>query len=164
MSLDGIIAQKSGVTKLAAGMLTKGPARANFVLDKLIGKGTLDALKLGAFIANTCNPTKMIGGEKLNQIPAEVDLFCNVRILPGCTPQDAIDDILELLNATVGKRNPDPMHVSFHKDEPWEDPSLICPGVDSAEALNKKIRMNITCDCGICLVPERGVTKVIKVH
>ena len=46
-----------------------------------------------AALRNTANATIVRGGEKINVIPAEVELEVDARALPGCAPDDLIGEL-----------------------------------------------------------------------
>ncbi|MGE5341567.1 MAG: M20/M25/M40 family metallo-hydrolase [Candidatus Omnitrophota bacterium] len=92
-------------------LLTK-PRATDFVLNLLGKKGH-------AFIPmfhNIVNATIIRGGEKINIIPGEIEVHFDVRILPGLSPDDVIDELrsiigeevrLEVLHYDHGQSEPD---------------------------------------------------------
>jgi acetylornithine deacetylase/succinyl-diaminopimelate desuccinylase-like protein len=88
------------------------PAVANRVLPKLGPQ----MRPLETLLRNTVNATIVRGGEKVNVIPAQIDLELDGRLLPGFTPEDLIgelhgiigDDIeVELVRHDAGPAEPD---------------------------------------------------------
>jgi len=88
------------------------PAVANRVLPKLGPK----MRPIETLLRNTVNATIVRGGEKVNVIPAQIDLELDGRLLPGFTPDDLIaelhgivgDDIeVELVRHDPGPAEPD---------------------------------------------------------
>ena len=72
--------------------------------------------RLETLLRNTVNATIVRGGEKVNVIPAQIDLELDGRLLPGFTPDDLIaelhgivgDDIeVELVRHDAGPAEPD---------------------------------------------------------
>jgi acetylornithine deacetylase/succinyl-diaminopimelate desuccinylase-like protein len=72
-------------------------------LKALLDPETSDAVAAGldgstglffeAALRNTANATIVRGGEKINVIPAEVELEVDGRALPGCSPDDLIGEL-----------------------------------------------------------------------
>jgi acetylornithine deacetylase/succinyl-diaminopimelate desuccinylase-like protein len=88
------------------------PAVSNRVLPKLGPQ----MRPLETLLRNTVNATIVRGGEKVNVIPAQIDLELDGRLLPGFTPEDLIgelhgiigDDIeVELVRHDAGPAEPD---------------------------------------------------------
>lgn len=88
------------------------PAVADRVLPRLGRK----MRPIEGLLRNTVNATIVHGGEKINVIPAEIELELDGRLLPGFTPEDLIgelqavvgDDIeLELIRHDRGPAEPD---------------------------------------------------------
>ena len=88
------------------------PAVADRVLPKLGPK----MRSIETLLRNTVNATIVRGGEKVNVIPAQIDLELDGRLLPGFTPDDLIaelhgiigDDIeVELVRHDAGPAEPD---------------------------------------------------------
>ncbi len=73
------------------------PALTNLVLDLLGERGrTFDPL-----FHNTVSPTMLRASEKLNVIPSECELGLDGRILPGCTPDDLLRELRQVLGSQV---------------------------------------------------------------
>ena len=68
------------------------PAKTDEVLDEL-GQ---EAVMLDAILHNTTVPTVVSGGDKENVIPESVTLVLDTRLLPGQTPEDAIEELRAL--------------------------------------------------------------------
>ena len=94
------------------------PAVADRVLPKLGENGrTIEGL-----LRNTINATIVRGGEKVNVVPAQIDLELDGRLLPGFTPDDLIaeahalvghDIELELIRHDAGPAEPDYTHLDM---------------------------------------------------
>jgi acetylornithine deacetylase/succinyl-diaminopimelate desuccinylase-like protein len=72
------------------------------ILDPATADETVAALGerariFGRVIRNTVSPTILRGGDKINVIPAAVEVELDGRILPGQTPDDLIRELYELL-------------------------------------------------------------------
>ena len=72
------------------------------ILDPATADDTVAALGerariFGRVIRNTVSPTILRGGDKINVIPASVEVELDGRILPGQTPDDLIRELHELL-------------------------------------------------------------------
>ncbi len=50
---------------------------------------------------NTVNPTIVHGGDKINVIPGQIEVQLDVRILPGFTPQDVINELRSLIGNDI---------------------------------------------------------------
>jgi acetylornithine deacetylase/succinyl-diaminopimelate desuccinylase-like protein len=88
------------------------PAVADRVLPRLGPK----LRPIETLLRNTVNATIIQGGEKVNVIPAQIDLELDGRVLPGFTPDDLLgelhdlvgDDIeIELVRYDAGPAEPD---------------------------------------------------------
>jgi acetylornithine deacetylase/succinyl-diaminopimelate desuccinylase-like protein len=86
------------------------------VADRVLPKLGPQMRWLEALLRNTANATIVRGGEKVNVIPAQIDLELDGRLLPGFTPDDLIrelhgivgDDIeVELVRHDSGLAEPD---------------------------------------------------------
>jgi len=71
---------------------------------------------LETLLRNTVNATIVRGGDKVNVIPAQIDLELDGRLLPGFTPDDLIDELhgivgrdieVELVRHDPGLAEPD---------------------------------------------------------
>ena len=88
------------------------PAVADRVLPKLGAK----MRPIETLLRNTVNATIVHGGEKVNVIPAQIDLELDGRLLPGFTPDDLIEELhgiigddieVELVRHDAGPAEPD---------------------------------------------------------
>ena len=57
---------------------------------------------------NTATPTIIGGGDKANQIPPTAWMIINARLLPGCTIDDVVQDIKDLIGPRMFEPAPDP--------------------------------------------------------
>jgi acetylornithine deacetylase/succinyl-diaminopimelate desuccinylase-like protein len=56
---------------------------------------------LETLLRNTVNATIVNGGEKVNVIPAEIELELDGRLLPGFTPEDLISELHEAVGDDI---------------------------------------------------------------
>ena len=86
------------------------------VADRVLPRLGPQVRWLETLLRNTVNATIVRGGEKVNVIPAQIDLELDGRLLPGFTPDDLIaelhgivgDDIeVELVRHDAGPAEPD---------------------------------------------------------
>jgi acetylornithine deacetylase/succinyl-diaminopimelate desuccinylase-like protein len=73
------------------------PAVADLVLPKLGPK----LRWLETLLRNTVNATIVRGGDKVNVIPAQIDLELDGRLLPGFTPDDLIGELHEIVGNDI---------------------------------------------------------------
>jgi acetylornithine deacetylase/succinyl-diaminopimelate desuccinylase-like protein len=73
------------------------PALTDRILDWMGSSGEL----ISPSLHNTVSPTIVRGGEKVNVIPAEIELHLDGRLLPGFTPDDLLRELRELLGDDV---------------------------------------------------------------
>jgi acetylornithine deacetylase/succinyl-diaminopimelate desuccinylase-like protein len=92
------------------------------VADRVLPRLGEDARTIEGLLRNTINATIVHGGEKVNVVPARIDLELDGRLLPGFTPDDLIaeahalvgDDIeLELVRHDLGSAEPDYTHLEM---------------------------------------------------
>lgn len=69
------------------------PEHTNAVVDELGEMGRL----FDTLLHNTASPNIVRGGDKINVVPGQVELELDVRIVPGLDPQDALQDIQDLI-------------------------------------------------------------------
>jgi acetylornithine deacetylase/succinyl-diaminopimelate desuccinylase-like protein len=79
-------------------LLLQNPAGADEVLDKLAQKDKGMAEELRAMLRVTITPTIIHGGVKENIIPSECEAVFDCRILPGQTPETALNYVKGLLD------------------------------------------------------------------
>jgi len=79
-------------------LLLQNPAGADEVLDKLAQKDKGMAEELRAMLRMTITPTIIHGGVKENIIPSECEAVFDCRILPGQTPETALNYVKGLLD------------------------------------------------------------------
>jgi acetylornithine deacetylase/succinyl-diaminopimelate desuccinylase-like protein len=85
-----------GATGLILRQLTN-PLLTDMVLDLLGERGrTFDQL-----FHNTVTPTMLRASDKLNVIPSEVNLGLDGRLLPGCTPDEFLRELHQVLGDQV---------------------------------------------------------------
>lgn len=107
------MAKKLGLASAAIMKQLLKPGRTDLVLKRLMGK------KGEAFIPlfrNMVNATIVRAGKKINVIPSRVEVDMDVRILPGFSPQDVIEELravigdepeLEIVSYDPGPSEPD---------------------------------------------------------
>ena len=80
-------------------MLTQllDPARTDAVLDQLGQVGQL----FDPLLHNVVNPTIVRGGNKINVIPARIDVEMDGRLLPGYNASDFLDEIRSLVGDDI---------------------------------------------------------------
>jgi acetylornithine deacetylase/succinyl-diaminopimelate desuccinylase-like protein len=92
------------------------------VADRALPRLGEDARTIEGLLRNTINATIVHGGEKVNVVPARIELELDGRLLPGFTPDDLIaeahalvgDDIeLELVRHDPGPAEPDYTHLDM---------------------------------------------------
>ena len=83
------------------------PTFTDLIINKLLTEEQANIFS--PLLRNTATPTIIAGGDKPNQIPPTAFLTINTRLLPGCTVDDVIADIKDLIG---------PQHF-----EPTQDPS-----------------------------------------
>ncbi len=69
------------------------PEHTNAVVDELGESGRL----FDTLLHNTASPNIVRGGDKINVVPGQVELELDVRIVPGLDPQDALQDLRDLI-------------------------------------------------------------------
>jgi acetylornithine deacetylase/succinyl-diaminopimelate desuccinylase-like protein len=92
------------------------------VADRVLPRLGEDARTIEGLLRNTLNATIVHGGQKVNVVPARIELELDGRLLPGFTPDDLIaeahalvgDDIeLELVRHDAGPAEPDYTHFDM---------------------------------------------------
>jgi acetylornithine deacetylase/succinyl-diaminopimelate desuccinylase-like protein len=102
------------------------------LLDPRTADLAVRALKtptLGRVIRNTAFPTIVRAGEKINVVPAELEVQLDGRILPGQTPDDLIRELYDLVGRT---------HVELELVR--HDPGPPEPDVSQFELLAQTLR------------------------
>jgi acetylornithine deacetylase/succinyl-diaminopimelate desuccinylase-like protein len=74
------------------------PGQTDFVLKRLLGEKGAVFVPL---FRNIVNATIVRGGGKLNVIPDRMEVDMDVRILPGFTPEDVIDELRPIIGHNV---------------------------------------------------------------
>jgi len=87
------LARNSKFPKSLAYSILRYPLFTRFVLERLPEK---DKQSILAMISNTISPTVLKAGSKTNVIPSQAEAHIDCRTLPGFTPQDAMDEILDI--------------------------------------------------------------------
>jgi acetylornithine deacetylase/succinyl-diaminopimelate desuccinylase-like protein len=95
-----MVEKVAGALPGATGMILRqltNPLLTDLVLDLLGERGhTFDPL-----FHNTVNPTILRASDKLNVIPSQVELGLDGRLLPGCTPDDLLRELRQMLGSQV---------------------------------------------------------------
>ena len=90
------------------------PRRTDFILKLLGEKGTVFV----PMFHNTVNPTILKGGDKINVIPAEIEVHMDVRILPGFGPDDVIKELRPIIGTDIELEllffEPSPVEPDMH--------------------------------------------------
>ena len=88
-----------------------------------------------ATFRNTISPTVISGGEAQNIIPGEIELKCDVRLLPGKEPMDFYSEIKALLHSRYGK--------SVEVELIARDPSTVVPKISIRDPVYSIIKREI---------------------
>ncbi|MDH7564321.1 MAG: M20/M25/M40 family metallo-hydrolase [Candidatus Bathyarchaeota archaeon] len=91
------IAKESALARQAISALLQTPEMSDQILDMLAQKDKVMAEEIRAKLRMTVAPTIISGGVKENIIPSKCETVFDCRILPGQTPQDALNEIKSLL-------------------------------------------------------------------
>jgi acetylornithine deacetylase/succinyl-diaminopimelate desuccinylase-like protein len=98
------------VEQWVTGLAEALPKPQSLVLHRLLDPRTADlAVRalgrrgqiFGRVIRNTASATIVRGGEKINVIPAEIELQIDGRLLPGFTPDDLVRELHDLVGDDV---------------------------------------------------------------
>jgi acetylornithine deacetylase/succinyl-diaminopimelate desuccinylase-like protein len=109
--VDAISAEVPRPLALMLGALLRPPA-TDRLLDVLGERGRV----FDPLLHNTANVTILSGGEKINVVPAEVELEIDCRLLPGFAPEDVFSELralagvemeLEVIRYDPGAQEPD---------------------------------------------------------
>ena len=114
------VAKENEVVKKAVTALYKDLSVGDQILDLLAETDKVMAEELRARLRMTVTPTIIHGGVKENIIPSECEAVFDCRVLPGQTPQTAMEEIKGLL------KNLDLEKLSFETiqaNEPSESPA-----------------------------------------
>ena len=71
------------------------PRFTDIIFDRLLSEEQVNVF--APLLRNTANPTVIGGGDQPNQIPSSAWMTVNGRILPGCTVDDVVDDVKQLI-------------------------------------------------------------------
>ena len=71
------------------------PSFSSFIVNRILPSDQREPLS--AILSNTANPVTIGGGEQFNQVPTSAWVGVDCRVLPGCTSQDVIQDVKQLL-------------------------------------------------------------------
>jgi acetylornithine deacetylase/succinyl-diaminopimelate desuccinylase-like protein len=91
------VAKQSKLFQQGANLLLQNPEAGDQVLDMLAQTDKVMAEELRAKLRMTIAPTIIHGGVKENIIPSECEAVFDCRILPGQTPDEALNTIKGLL-------------------------------------------------------------------
>jgi len=114
------IAKDNQLAAKALAALLKDPSLGDQVLDLLAATDPVMAEELRARLRLTVTPTMIHGGVKENIVPSECEAVFDCRMLPGQTPQGAMEEIKGLL------KNVDMQKLEFEiiqANEPSESPA-----------------------------------------
>jgi acetylornithine deacetylase/succinyl-diaminopimelate desuccinylase-like protein len=73
-------------------------ALADVAIEEL---GDLGVILFPPLIRNTFNPTIVRGGHAVNVIPSEIMLNCDMRLLPGFTAEDGLQEVQDVIQEDV---------------------------------------------------------------
>ena len=115
------VAKESPLLQQAANMILQNPEVADQILDMLAQKDKVMAEELRARLRMTIAPTIIHGGVKENIIPSECEAVFDCRILPGQTPEQAMEEIKALLKDVVDLEKVE--FETIQANEPSESPT-----------------------------------------
>ena len=95
MMIESIAAALGGAEAVALKLLLK-PS----LTDKIIGLAGKQLEIFKPILHNNINVTMIEGGSAINVIPSRVSCHCDVRLVPGCTMEDAIKDIESIIGSS----------------------------------------------------------------
>lgn len=96
------------------------PAFTNVIFNLLLTEDQVNIFS--PLMRNTVTPTIIGGGDKPNQIPSTAWMIINTRALPGCSIDDVIDDIKDL----IGRRSFESTRDSNGDEIPPEVTVEVC--------------------------------------
>ena len=105
MSIESIAGMLSFPKSTIVRQLTS-PFFTDMILDRIFTEEQVNVF--GPILRNTANPTVISGGDQANQIPSVAWMTIDGRILPGCTFDDIIEDIKQLIGASCFEPSQDP--------------------------------------------------------
>ena len=114
------IAKENKTLHQSLSLLLQNPAIGDQPLDTLAQSDKVMAEELRAMLRMTIAPTMIHGGVKENIIPSECEAVFDCRILPGQTPNDAMNEIKGLLK-DVGLEKLE--FETIQANEPSESPA-----------------------------------------
>lgn len=141
------------------------PYFSDIIMNKLVPP-TLQS-SIGPLLHNTANPTSIGGGgDQHNQIPTSAWVIVDSRILPECTPEDAVEDIKMVLGEQRFKPHCSPsgeevepeLHLEVLKSRgpQFQDPSdVVCKDV---LGIIQKVVENRTDGAHLCTILIPGGT------
>ena len=77
------------------------PMFADIILNRLLTEDQVNIFS--PLLRNMATPTIIGGGDKPNQIPPTAWMIINTRALPGCTTDDVVEDIKDLIGRSLFK-------------------------------------------------------------
>lgn len=95
LMIEAIAAALGGAEAIALKLLLK-PS----LTDKIIGLAGKQLEIFKPILHNNINVTMIEGGSAINVIPSRVSCHCDVRLVPGCTMEDAIKDIESIIGSS----------------------------------------------------------------
>jgi acetylornithine deacetylase/succinyl-diaminopimelate desuccinylase-like protein len=98
------------------------PKLADYLLGVLARANREQAIGINAMLRNTCSPTMLSAGKKVNVIPSEASAEIDGRVLPGQTIQQFLDEVRRVVGDEV-ELNVKVQHeaVTFPSDTPLYD-------------------------------------------
>jgi acetylornithine deacetylase/succinyl-diaminopimelate desuccinylase-like protein len=86
------------------------PKRTDFILKRLGEKGAI----FMPMFHNTVNATIVRGGDKINVIPSKIEVELDVRLVPGSTPEEVLQEIQGIIGDKIQ------LEVLFYDEGPGE--------------------------------------------
>ena len=125
------------------------PVFTDLILNRLFTQEQVNIFS--PLMRNTATPTIIGGGDKPNQIPPTAWMIINARLLPGCTIDDVIADIKDL----IGRRHFEPTQGSNGEELP---PEATLEVIASREAVSEDL------DTLCCIEALSVIEKTISKH
>jgi len=115
------VAKESPLLQQAANVILRNPEISDQMLDMLAQKDKAMAEELRAKLRMTIAPTIIHGGVKENIIPSECEAVFDCRILPGQTPDQAMDEVKSLVKEVADLEKLE--FETIQANEPSESPA-----------------------------------------
>ncbi len=129
------VAKESPLLQQAASRILQDPETSDQILDMLAQKDKAMAEELRAQLRMTIAPTIIHGGVKENIIPSECETVFDCRILPGQTPEQAMEEIKTLLKDIADLEKLE--FETIQANEPSESPTKTLLYTEMVEVLKE---------------------------